>query len=112
MSNPEIRDYSLVVEDSYYGRIAPDLDDVIFRYREPHHDHIRYHTQATVQTEQGNMPVYIIRCLFVGSSVLDLLARHGVPETYVDLPTQAVVNAFDADQIQRYDKELGEEPNE
>lgn len=112
MSNPETRDFSFVLEVPYYGRIAPDMDDIIFRYKSSQYDHIRYHTGVNVQTEEGVMPLVKIKALFVGSQVLDLLAKHGLPETYVDLPTEVVVHAYESDQIARFEEELSDEETE
>lgn len=108
MSNPETRDFCFVVEVPFYGRVAPDLDDVIFRYRAPQYDHIRYHVGVMVETDEGALPLQKIRALFVGGNVLDLLAKHGVPETYVDVPTRCVADAYEGDQIARFEAELNQ----
>lgn len=50
-----------------------------------------------------------VKALFVGREVLDLLAQHGVPETYVDLPTATITSAYEADQIERLEGEFSTE---
>lgn len=114
MANPETRDFSFVLEDPYYGRIAPDMDDVLMRYASAQYDHIRYHTPVHVQSE-GEIHVFIrMKALFVGGNVLDLLAKYGIPEAYADKPTSTVVEAYEADQMERFEAEMGdiEEPTE
>lgn len=106
MSNPETKDFSFVVEVPFYGRVAPDLDDVIIRYRSPIYDHVRYHVGVQVQTEEGIHSFQRIRALFLGKEVLDIFAKHGVPEAYADLPTKAVAEAYQADQIDRFEAEM------
>jgi hypothetical protein len=108
MSSPETRDLTFAIDVPYYGRITPDLDDTLYRYRQPQFDHIRYHTCVELQTEQGAVLLQKIRALFVGATVLDLLAKHGVPEAYVDTPTKAVADAYQADQIDRFELEVGD----
>lgn len=109
MSNPETRDLSFVLDDPYYGRIAPDMDDIVMRYASAQYDHIRYHAPVQVQTEEGIHVFIRMRALFVGGNVLDLLAKYGVPEAYADKPTSTVVSAYEADQIERFEAEMDNE---
>lgn len=106
MSNPEINDMAFVIDDPFYGRIAPDTNDVLFRYGNPIYDHIRYHEPVRVNGGAEGDAFTRIRGLFVGASILDLLAKYGVPETYVDKPTSVVVETYERDQMNRFEKEL------
>ncbi len=114
MSNPETRDLSFVLDDPYYGRIAPDMDDILMRYASPQYDHIRYHAPVQVQSGEEVHIFIRMRALFVGGNVLDLLAKYGIPEAYADKPTSTVTDAYEADQMDRFEAEMGdiEEPTE
>lgn len=105
----EFRELAFVIDDPYYGRLLPDTDDVLFRYTDTRYDHLRYHAMMTLHTEEsGEVPAWMIRCLFIGTHVLDVLAKAGIPETFVDKPSKAVVQAYENDELGRYDKEIGD----
>jgi hypothetical protein len=111
MTNPDSENKIFHVEAPYYGLLRPDSDDFVFRYTEAsQYDHIRYHTGVRIQQEDGvEIHLHRIRALFVESGILDQLVSQGLPEARAPLPSKTIKDAFESDQISRFESELGAE---
>lgn len=104
----EHRDLSIVIDDDFYGRVFPDTDDTIYRYKDERFSHLRYHAGVTVRNGETTHHLFQIRALFLGAFALETAATAGIPEAYVDLPTKQIYEAYEQDQIARFEVEMGD----
>ncbi|MCB1712965.1 MAG: hypothetical protein KDH96_10965 [Candidatus Riesia sp.] len=107
MDNHETRQLSIVFDDEYYGRVTADMDDVMLRYKESQYDHLRYHLPVKVIQEGVEHYFVSIKALFLGSAILDMLGKHGVPEAFVDKPTPQIVGLYNDDVVNRFEADFG-----
>lgn len=92
------------LEDNYYGEILADKDDVIMRHADEKYDHIRLLYPATVEATDGEVyELLTMRAVFLGNIALAAFASHGLPEAYLDEPTDMTVRAYENDVLGRLD---------
>lgn len=88
----------------HYGEFTVTNIDTIYRHKQPHFDHLRYH--HPVECDQyGAM---IMRCLFIGEDGIEFLAEQGIAEAYLDEPTETTRKIYEADMLARLDFEASE----
>lgn len=99
MENFKGTNQAFQVTDPHYGEFVVDFNDVIFRHQKEQFDHLRWHEMD----EDKNLSMSL---LFLGRVALDSLAKAGVPEAYLDLPTPTIVATYTQDQINRLEMEF------
>ena len=95
------------LEHEFYGDIQVDQDDVIMRHEEERYDHIRVLFPAVIEDGEGDTyQLFQMRAVFAGKIALDAFAEVGVPEAYLDEPTEMTINAYESDVLTRLDFEV------
>jgi len=96
--------------DHFYGDVVVDNNDIIMRHGDPIYDHVRQHEAVCINTGEIQMDLLSVQALFLNENILRRLAEHGLPEAYIDEPTNEVVDAYTNDSAWRMDLQF--DPNE
>ena len=90
------------VTDQFYGEFVVDYNDIIMRHQMDQYDHLRFHDYEQSENGVG------IALMFLSGVALDALAENGIPEAFLDLPTQTTVYTHTQDQINRFETQFGD----
>ena len=99
------KNFLIKTNDTYYGDLVIDLNDIIMRHQRAEYDHLRLHEYQGETEEEAQLGIAL--CFLSGVS-LDILAGHGVPEAFLDEPTPMTVRAYRDDMFNRYEQVFDE----